>query len=121
MNLIAHAENWKQWYPGADTADYVFIEGQIKGVATGKMQGLMITSMTDSSVEAGNMGIKSKRGETGWNVFSGSVPNTVTVQWYRDFHLRWFPWEKFSGLLLENRYGPMMEQGLARLKNILKK
>jgi hypothetical protein len=33
-----------------------------------------------------------------------------------DFKLRWYPWEKFSSLLLEKRYGPVMEQGLAKLK-----
>jgi len=38
-----------------------------------------------------------------------------------DFHLKWYPWEKFSSMLLENRYGPMMEQGLAKLKKVVEK
>jgi hypothetical protein len=36
-----------------------------------------------------------------------------------DFHLGWLPWNKFSGLLLEKRYGPRMEQGLTKLKSLL--
>lgn len=119
LRLLEDATNWKKWYPGADTASYVFIEGKIMGIETGKMQGLMITSITDSSVNAGNIGPGSKKGETGWNIYPGSLPNSVTVQWYRDFYLRWYPWEKFSGLLLENRYGPLMEQGLDNLKKLL--
>jgi hypothetical protein len=36
-----------------------------------------------------------------------------------DFHLRWYPWEKFASLLLEKSYGPRMEQGLATLKRLV--
>ncbi|MBI5856658.1 MAG: hypothetical protein HZB42_03325 [Sphingobacteriales bacterium] len=121
MSLVGDVRNWKKWYPGADTAFYIAEKGKIKGIATGEGQGLIITSFTDSSVNAMNTGAKSKRGETGWNIFSGSVPNTITIQWFRDFHLRWYPWEKFSGLLLEKRYGPLMEKGLENLKKLLEK
>jgi len=52
----------------------------------------------------------------GFNIIETGIPNTITVQWYMDFHLGWLPWKKFSGLLLEKRYGPIMESGLERLK-----
>ncbi len=54
--------------------------------------------------------------EIQWNIMEATVPNTVTVQWYMDFHQRWYPWEKFSSLLLEKRYGPVLEKGLSDLK-----
>ncbi len=113
--------NWKKWYPGADTLDLLFIEGKVKGIVTGYLQGLIIINISDSSVSMINAGPNSKKGESGWNIFDGDKPNTVTVQWYMDFHLRWYPWEKFSSLLLEKRYGPMMEQGLDKLKSLLEK
>ena len=53
------------------------------------------------------------------NVMESGVPNTVTVQWYMEFHLGWLPWKKFSGLLLEKRYGPLLELGLERLKKAI--
>jgi hypothetical protein len=59
------------------------------------------------------------RSQTGWRVFESGQPNQVTVQWYIDFHLKWYPWEKFSSLLLEKRYGPMMERGLEKLKSYI--
>jgi hypothetical protein len=63
-----------------------------------------------------------KRTETGWRIIpSASDPGVVTVQWYMDFKLKWYPWEKFSGLLLEKRYGPVMEKGLDSLKVLLEK
>jgi hypothetical protein len=85
------------------------------------MQGLMIKTVTDTSVIAGNVGKDSKKGEQGWIIYNSSIPNTVTVQWYMDIHLKWYPWEKFSSLLLEKRYGPTLEKGLENLKKQLEK
>lgn len=121
MNLLGDVRNWKKWYPGADTSEYFVVKGRIMGIKTSDQKGLIITAFTDSSVTTANAGPESKKGESGWNIFPGSVPNTITVQWYRDFHLRWYPWEKFSSLLLEKRYGPPMEQGLGNLKRLLEK
>ena len=44
----------------------------------------------------------------GLNLLIDRQTNSKTLQWYFDFHLRWYPWEKFSSLLLEKKYGPMM-------------
>ena len=114
---IADATKWRNWYPGADTLPLLFIEGKVKGIETGHNQGLIIKEVNDSAV----LTTHPKRGESGWNFFPGRSPNSFTVQWYMDFKLRWYPWEKFSSLLLEKRYGPMMEQGLDRLKALLEK
>jgi len=40
------------------------------------------------------------------------------VQWWMDFKLRWYPWEKFSSLFFENIYGAQMEKGLDNLKRL---
>lgn len=121
MSLLGDVRNWKRWYPGADTAQYIALKGKILGISASGMDGLVIKDITDSSVATTDTGPHSRKGGSGWNIFSGSTPNTVTVQWYRDFHLRWYPWEKFSGLLFEKRYGPPMERGLDNLKKVLEK
>jgi hypothetical protein len=121
LNQIKDAGKWKNWYPGADSLALLYIDGKVKGIETDSMQGLMITAISDSSVLAANTGPTAKRGETGWNIIDGGNPNSIIVQWYMDFHLRWYPWEKFSSLLLEKRYGALMEQGLAKLKALLEK
>ena len=121
MIQIADATNWKNWYPGADTFPLLFIEGKVKGIETDSMHGLIIKEVNDSAVLTMNVGPNLKRGGSGWNIFPGRIPNSFTVQWYMDFHLRWYPWEKFSSLLLEKRYGPRMEKGLGKLKKIVEK
>jgi Polyketide cyclase / dehydrase and lipid transport len=116
---VNDAANWKNWFPGGDTATSFIADNKIKGIGIGSEQALVITEINDSTVLAKNVGPGSKRGTSGWNIYKGITPNIVTIQWYMDFHLRWYPWEKFSSLLLEKRYGPMMEQGLDKLKNLL--
>lgn len=106
---------WKNWYPGADTLSLYEADGVIKGIRMPGNQVLLITGYNDSTVTAANSTSGNERASMGWNLIQ-SNPKTVTVQWYMDFKLRWYPWEKFSSLLLEKRYGPVMEQGLAKLK-----
>lgn len=116
LNQLNNPRNWKTWYPGTDSSSYLMVNGVIKGIQTGDQQGIMISGTTDSSILTINVGPHSKKGTSGWIIYDGGLPNTYTVQWYMDFRLRWYPWEKFSSLLLEKRYGPMMEKGLANLK-----
>jgi hypothetical protein len=53
----------------------------------------------------------------GWKIYH-TAPDSLTLQWYMDFHLRWYPWEKLGSLFYENTYGVMMEQGLTNLKRL---
>jgi hypothetical protein len=53
---------------------------------------------------------------TGWVIVSSAGGGDVTVQWYIDFHLRWYPWEKFTSFLFEKIYEPQLKQGVEQLK-----
>lgn len=116
--LVNDPANWQQWFPGGDSLQPLFILGKIKGVVTDNKQGLIMETATDSTVTANNAGLISKRAETGWNIYPGHDSNSMTIQMYMDFRLRWYPWEKFSSLLLEKRYGPFLEKGLENLKKV---
>jgi len=96
MDQIKDTANWKNWYPWADSV-------QVKSE---------ISDITDSSLVINRKG----RSESGFIFHNSGLAGTTTVQWYMDVHLRWYPWEKFSSLLLEKRYGPLMEKGLENLK-----
>lgn len=117
---ISQPLHWKSWYPGADTLSLYESDGVIKGIRMPGNQVLMITGFNDSTITAANSTSDQERASMGWNLIR-SNEKTVTVQWYMDFKLRWYPWEKFSSLLLEKRYGPVMEQGLAKLKKSINK
>jgi hypothetical protein len=82
------------------------------------------TSIQWKEIKAGErIAIMSRPGQrpvmNGWKCISHAGSDSTTVQWYLDFHLRWYPWEKFASLLFEQSYGPKLEQGLGNLKKIV--
>jgi hypothetical protein len=120
MEQLSDPVNWKKWMAGTDTLPYLYVDGQVKGVTYGKegTKGLLLMNVTDTSVSATNTGINARRIDIGWNIISHADTNSVTVQWYMDFKLRWYPWEKFSSLLFDKQYGAGMEKGLNNLKKL---
>ncbi|MEP7258501.1 MAG: hypothetical protein ABI687_08935 [Flavitalea sp.] len=44
---------------------------------------------------------------------------TTVLQWYFDFKLKWYPWEKFGSIIFDKQFGIPMEQSLNNLKNQL--
>ena len=53
---------------------------------------------------------------SGWKFHEFPNADSLTLQWYMDFRLKWYPWQKFGSLFYENTYGRMMEEGLTNLK-----
>lgn len=45
--------------------------------------------------------------------------DSVTVQWWFDFHFRWYPWEKLGVFVYDRKLGPAMEESLAGLKRFV--
>jgi hypothetical protein len=45
----------------------------------------------------------------------------LVIQWYFDFKLHWYPWEKFSSIVFDKQLGPPMEKSLGNLKKLLEK
>jgi len=113
---------WKGWYPGADTLMPITMMRKTVALRLNEKGALLrVTGRSDTaiSIAASGPGIRDMAG--GWNIYPAATPNSFTVQWYADFHLRWYPWEKFSSIMFEKRYGPMLELGLEKLKKILER
>ena len=45
--------------------------------------------------------------------------DSTVVQWYFDFRLKWYPWEKFGSIIFDKQLGPPMESSLTRLKKFI--
>jgi hypothetical protein len=41
------------------------------------------------------------------------------VQWYFDFELQWYPWEKFGSITFDKQFGFPMETSLNNLKKLI--
>ena len=110
---------WKKWFPDLDSAKLYYEEGVVKGliIDDSSRQYIKITSITNDEVIT-ELRAGSRKVISGWKIIDHAQPNLTTLQWYMDFHLRWYPWEKFASLLFEKSYGFKMEQGLNNIKNL---
>lgn len=68
----------------------------------------IITSWTRRRNETINSGI---------NLMTGG--DSTIVQWYFDFKLKWYPWEKFGSIIFDKQLGPSMEASLGNLKKFM--
>ena len=55
--------------------------------------------------------------EGGFHVIP-SAGDSLIVQWYMDFPLKWYPWEKFGSMLFDKQIGPVMERSLKKFKKL---
>ena len=122
MEQIRDPSQWKHWYPSANTAELYYENGEVQGLIldSARERYLVISTIRENEVLA-NYVVAHKKIKTGWQVVAASGLNSVTVQWYMKFHLRWYPWEKFSTFMFERLYGPQIQQGLDNLKSRLEK
>ncbi len=126
MNNISLPENWVKWFPGMDTAKPMLVKGKTVGYVVNEKKGgspvyLKLINAGQDEVMAEFVSSKLNPATNAWKLISHSQSDSLTVQWYMEFKLRWYPWEKFSSLLFEGMYGPGMEEGLSRLKRIAEK
>ena len=46
-------------------------------------------------------------------------PDSLTVQWWFEFHFRWYPWEKLGIFVYDRKLGPVMEESLVALQRFV--
>ena len=59
--------------------------------------------------------VKGRRFQGGFNLLQ-IHPESLTVQYWFDFHLRWYPWERLGIFVYDRQWGPMMKESLDSLK-----
>lgn len=46
----------------------------------------------------------------------GTNKQETELQWFMEYHLKWYPWERFYGIFLDRIIGPAFDKGLEQLK-----
>ncbi|MGK2861299.1 MAG: SRPBCC family protein [Chitinophagaceae bacterium] len=121
--IIGHIDDigqWKDWYPGLDSSGFFYESGVVTGFLNkdGSRQHISFIQNRNDEVVAEIRSGKKKL-ISGWKTISYPQTDSTTLQWYIDFKLGWYPWNKFRSLLLEPTYGPQMEQGLNNIKKLV--
>lgn len=124
---IEDLQKWKHWHP-------VFMHDslsmQISTPSTGinafaewgnenSRKKLLITEILGTQ-------LKALLKQTGQNeavnmiaVSSLKDSNNVQVEWRVLNHVKWYPWEKFSGIFIDKMTGPGYEEALNNLKEVI--
>jgi hypothetical protein len=112
LALVKDTARWKQWHPAFIPSDSAL-----------KFPTVQITtqSANDSEVVMQLQQANKPVVINGWKVYEHQGADSLTLQWYMDFHIKWYPWSKFGSLFYENTYGVMMQQGLENIRNLTSK
>jgi hypothetical protein len=110
--LIKDTAAWKRWHPA-------FIPND----AAPKFAPIHFTlqSQSDSEITMLLQQGKKEAVLNGWKLYGHAGADSLTLQWYMDFHLKWYPWKKFGSLFYENTYGVMMQEGLENIRRLSSK
>ena len=113
---ICDLSQWKNWHPQLENV--VLKDMQLAGGVV-KKANANGTQLTVIKCTADEVTVQMQKGakpiNNNWVLIKHGPNDSLTLQNYIDFHFGWYPWEKFSSLMLEGSYGPVMEQGLRRL------
>ena len=107
--LVTNQERWKEWHPAFMNESGSSRFPDIRIISKKQQPDEVVLELQQGNKEPV---------PNGWKIYDHSSVDSLTLQWYMDFHLKWYPWKKFSSLFFENTYGVMMEQGLANIKKL---
>jgi hypothetical protein len=110
--FIKEKGRWPLWYPAFMSTDSSRKKPQIEISPKAASDSELVFQLQ----QEGKMPLIN-----GWKIYHHPSTDSLTLQWYSDFHLKWYPWQKFGSLFYENTYGVMMEQGLGNLKRLAEK
>jgi hypothetical protein len=118
MGPVLKIEDWQGWNELVKGIPPSKIQYRIQQLNTDSLS-IKITHATADTIKTV---WKSQSGREIAGVFTFQRAGEVTiVQWYFDFHQRWYPWEKFASINFDKQWGPLMEKSLDNLKNIVER
>ncbi|WP_315816625.1 SRPBCC family protein [Paraflavitalea speifideaquila] len=112
---LSNLRQWEQWNTLIKTAENTNPRYSQNGFTSDGLQVLLIGAKSDTITTAWRMEKEAGR-EIGSGFTLHTADNTTVVQWYFDFYLKWYPWEKFGSIIFDKQLGPPMEQSLGNSK-----
>ncbi|TXI33354.1 MAG: hypothetical protein E6Q58_02875 [Niabella sp.] len=117
LNQVKDLSNWKNWYPGMANKTLenpVMKEGR---TTSGSISGVLIKlDKSDDSTVLATFQKGERPVKAFWQLGKDLKSDSLLLQNSMEFDLKWYPWEKFSSLLMDKSYGHIMELGLQNLK-----
>jgi hypothetical protein len=115
--FISDMRTWEQWNEMVFVQDSSAGKYDSKSYNGRKLQIDLVSANSDSVITNWQHG-SSETIRSGFNLVQ-SLSDTTVAQWYFDFHLKWYPWEKFGSIIFDQQLGPAMEKSLRNLKETM--
>jgi hypothetical protein len=116
VQQLTDLRNWQQWNKLTAGPDVTHPSYSKDSFTSDRLQVLLQSVAADTVLTLWKQ-------QGGREISSGFTlhvqENTAVVQWYFDFKLNWYPWEKFGSIIFDKQLGPPMEYSLAALKKEL--
>ncbi|HEY6976599.1 MAG TPA: hypothetical protein VH396_09915 [Chitinophagaceae bacterium] len=115
---------WKLWMYGADTNIITFLSAKTAGTGTVAKIGTGQVTITRTTADSIYTIWKSQKGNIQNSAFvlhNNVTKHNITVQWFFEQKINWYPWERFGAMANDKILGPVMEQSLDKLKRVLEK
>lgn len=113
LQLINDFRQWPRWHPA-------FLNQNMDSVLRKNNIRLTRIVKTDSLITMNWQRDGNRAVVNSWQLHRFGTADSVALQWYMDFDLKWYPWQKFGSLTYESTYGRYMEQGLQNIKSLLR-
>ena len=128
LNSIRDLNRWKEWNGLLIEANQLQVIQKPVITDTGSLlfwkdqrdqnNEIRVTVNNDTGLVA-NLRIGSQRPMTSGFSVEKRQRDSVQVVWYIIEDLKWYPWEKFYGMMAQEMKGPLMQESLDRLKQQL--
>lgn len=115
---IGYLSSWKFWHPALKNLNEKDFSVSNDSMVSVLGTTIALQNKSDSVILTSISRENGRPLTSGFNLLKHPESDSSTLQWYMDFNLRWYPWEKFKSLFYESIYGVQMEEGLSNLKQL---
>jgi hypothetical protein len=117
--FLTDARQWQEW--NEFVKNFHQLKSEERHIESTEMK-IDVGQAIDSLVTADWMPASGQKFGSGFVIIdAGRDKGQLVVQWYFDFYLRWYPWEKFQSIIYDQQVGPLMEKSLNNLKTLAEK
>lgn len=117
---IATLQHWKEWNGlVANAQELSYTDSMIIwSSANGKQNKIKLESVSDNGVSTPISISDGDFMKSGFSVEKRTA-DSVQVVWFLIEELKWYPWEKFYGMMAADMKGPLMQESLDKFKNYI--
>jgi hypothetical protein len=120
INVVKDLRTWVAWNSLLTGAAEVEVKDSLLNWATpnGHQNTIRINGVEENGVSTSISLNRNPAFNAGFSIEKRSS-DSVQVVWYIIEDLKWYPWEKFYGMMAADMKGPLMQESLDRLKTYL--